>query len=87
MGLPIWNNSSFNKLNHKSWIDKGVYITENKEVQCLNELIETYDIQTIYLGYGANKNFYKQIFVRNQVHWKYIHKKVSPVNTFSEYDH
>ena len=24
MGLPIWNNSSFNNLNYKSWIDKGV---------------------------------------------------------------
>ena len=26
MGLPICNNSLFDNLNYKSWIDKGVYI-------------------------------------------------------------
>ena len=60
MDLPICNNSSFNNLNYKSWVDKGVYLigdvlSENTEVLNLNELIEIYGIQTNFLEYGAIK--------------------------------
>ena len=60
MGLPIWNNTSFNNLDYKSWIDKDVYLigdvlSENSEFLSLNKLIEIYGIRTNFLEYGPIK--------------------------------
>ena len=53
-GLPIWNNSTFNKLNYKNWTDKCIYLigdilSENTEFLSLNDLNKINGIQTNYL--------------------------------------
>ena len=53
MGLPIWNNSSFNNLNYQSWVDKGVYLIGDVVSENTGSKFEWID--RIYM-------VYKQIF-------------------------
>ena len=85
MGLPI---CSFNNLNHKSWVDEGVYligdvVSENTEVLTLNEFIKIYGIQTNFLEYGAIKVSIITRYLKDTKSVGNIYtKEVGPLNTF-----
>ena len=87
MGLPIWNNSTFNNLNYKNWTDKGVYLigdilSENTEFLSLNDLSKSYALQTNFMEYGAIRNSITRCLKSTKSVGKTYTKEVGPVNTF-----